>query len=106
MTIALTLGGGEGDEEILLSLCQVAMDTLEGRLRTGLTPDDCSPAFEIACAWMALEDMEGVAGGVTSFSAGDVSFQVDGSLGLRQRGERLMAPYLRERGFMMTGVKG
>ncbi len=106
VTIAMRLGGREGDEEMLTSLCQVAMDSLTGRLRSELSPEDCSPAFEIACAWMALEDLEGVAGGVTSFSAGDVSVQVDGGLGLRQRGERLMAPYLQEKGFAMTGVRG
>lgn len=104
--MALALGGSEGDEEILVALCTATMEELKGRLREGLSPEDCSPAFEIACAWMALEDVDNVAGGVTSFSAGDVHFQVDGSLGLRQRGERLMAPYLREKGFAIKGVKG
>lgn len=106
VTLALTLGGGGEDEAILTSLCQVAYDTLAGRLRGGLAPEDCSPAFEIACAWMALEDLDSQNGGVTSFSAGDVSVQIDGKLSLRNRAERLISPYVQERGFAFAEVRG
>ena len=35
-------------------LCQAAETELAGRLRPGLTPEDCESAFVPAAAWMVL----------------------------------------------------
>ena len=40
-----TLGGGTDQEELLVMLCQAAETELAGRLRPGLTPEDCESAF-------------------------------------------------------------
>ncbi len=106
VTMALAMGGAEGDEELLVPLCQTAMNDLSRRLRSDVSMEDCSPAFEIAAAWLALDHLAAAGGAVSSFSAGDVSFQLNGGLGLSQRAERLMAPYVTEKGFAFAGVRG
>ncbi len=107
VALAMTMGGRQGDEELLAPLCQVAVHDLSRRLRAGVTVEDCSPAFEIACAWLALDHLEGTGGAVGSFSAGDVSVNMNGNgLSMAQRAERLMAPYVTEKGFAFQGVRG
>lgn len=107
VNLAMSMGANEGDENLLVPLCQTAMDDLSLRLRAGVTAEDCSPAFEIAAAWLALDHLEAAGGVVSAFSAGDVSFSVGGDgPNLRQRAERLMAPYVTEKGFAFAGVRG
>ncbi len=108
VNLALAMGASKGDEEVLGLLCQAAMDDLSRRLRPGVMMEDCSPAFEIACAWLALDHLEAASGTVNHVSAGDISFDLEGAGGgdLRQRAERLMAPYVVEKGFCFQGVRG
>ena len=48
-----TLGGEMDQEELLVMLCQAAEMELAGRLRPGLTPEDCESAFVPAAALLA-----------------------------------------------------
>ena len=101
-----------GEEEILSRLCQTAEEELTGRLREGVMPEDCGGAFVIAAAWLALAGLcvsEGT-GGVTAWSAGDVSVKSKLSPGeqaavYRGQAMRLMQPYCEDEGFAFVGVK-
>ena len=63
------LMGGHGNEELLRPLCQAAEREMAGRLREGLSPEACGPAFPVAAAWLVLAGLEAGTDGVTSFSA-------------------------------------
>lgn len=79
MALARTLGGlDESADSRLLPLCQAAEAELSGRLRQGVTEEDCGGAFPLACAWAALADlsMGQDADGVTGFTAGSLSWEV------------------------------
>lgn len=100
-----------GEEEILSRLCQAAEEELTGKLREGVEPEDCGGAFVIAAAWLALAGMclEGT-GGVTAWSAGDVSVKsrlAPGEQAAVYRGQamRLMQPYCEDQGFAFVGVR-
>lgn len=103
---------GEGQEALLEALCLAAEAELTGRLREGLTPEDCGEAFPVAAAWLALAGLcVGQAGEPSAWSAGAVS--VSGAApaekradNLRRQAEELMAPYLRDEGFWFQGVRG
>ena len=90
------LMGGRGNEELLRPLCQAAEREMAGRLREGLSPEACGPAFPVAAAWLVLAGLEAGTDGVTSFSAGDLTVHTggDGAGAMRRQAERLMAPYL------------
>ena len=76
-------------------LCQAAETELAGRLRPGLTPEDCESAFVPEA-------------GVASFTAGDLTIRRtgQGAAELTAQAERLMAPYLVDGGFSFQGVAG
>ncbi|MBR5791718.1 MAG: hypothetical protein IKY34_01225 [Ruminiclostridium sp.] len=108
----------QDQEEVLTALCGEAMRTWEGRLREGLTPEDCRGAFVPACAWTALAGLapalEAGAPAPRSFTAGDLSVSMGGSGGdwnravyrLKDRAEELMAGYTRDDGFFFWEVAG
>ena len=103
--------GAAGQEELLSALCQAARRELEGRLKPGVTPEDCESAFVPAAAWMALAWLNTGTGseGVTAFTAGDVTIRREGgreSAALLDQAQRLMAPYIRDGGFAFLGVRG
>ncbi len=102
---ATSLSKGQWDEQLLVPLCEVAVNTLGGRLKSGLSAESCEPAFSIACAMMALDTLDG-GSLVGSFSAGDISVQCGGGLSHRQRAEQLIAPYVDEGKFAFLGVRG
>mgnify|MGYP005157236329 CR=1 FL=1 len=52
------LMGGRGNEELLRPLCQAAEREMAGRLREGLSPEACGPAFPVAAAWLVLAGLE------------------------------------------------
>lgn len=104
--LALALGGREEDSHVLLPLCTAAVEELTARLRPELTPGDCGTAFQVAAAWLALEAMGDVGGGMESFSAGDVTVKPRSGDTLIGRVERMMAPYLQSREFAFMGVRG
>lgn len=72
------LMGGRGNEELLRPLCQAAEREMAGRLREGLSPEACGPAFPVAAAWLVLAGLEAGTDGVTSFSAGDLTVHTGG----------------------------
>jgi len=102
---------GDGtDRELLLSLCEAARQEAERRLRPDLTPEDCGPAFVIAAAWLALAGLEASqgGGGVSSFTAGDLTIRKEGGnsdRNLREQAWALLAPYCRD-SFCFRGVRG
>ena len=114
MALCRSLGAGEDQEELLLPLVQAAQTRLAGRLRAGVSPEDCGPAFLLAVALTAVEELEGAAGddrSVTSFTAGDLTIRREtgggrsaGSCG--QLAQELLSPWLGETGFCFQGVRG
>ena len=99
----------QGQEEALEALCQAAWTRLAGRLREGVSPEDCGEAFSLACAWTALAGLE-TGGGVERFTAGSVSIQTGGggarAAALREQAEEILAPWLADGGFSFRGVPG
>ena len=99
----------QGQEEALEALCRAAQAQLAGRLREGVTPEDCGEAFDLACAWTALAGLE-AGGGVERFTAGSVSIQTgEGgarAAALRSQAEAVLAPWLAGGGFHFRGVPG
>lgn len=102
LEMALTLGDGGENRELLSALCQVAVAELEGRLKPGLRAEDCQPAFTLGAAWIALGHLEAQ---VVSFSAGDISMTTKEG-GYRKSGEALMRPYMQQSDFAFCTVKG
>ena len=108
----------QDQEEVLTCLCEEAMAVWQGRLREGLTPEDCRGAFVPACAWTALAGLapalEAGAPAPRSFTAGDLSVSMGGSGGdwnravyrLKDRAEELMAGYTRDDAFFFREVAG
>ena len=116
LTLArIVSGAGETEEALLESLCQAARLRWEGRLRQGLTPEDCGRAFACAAAYGAAADLTAGRGGgaVSAFTAGDLSIKGRGAAeaaslaqGLRRTAEGLMAPYVETEDFCFKGVRG
>ena len=113
MVLLQRLGGTAGqDEELLRTISAAAGQALDRRLRRGLTPQDCGEAYPLAAAWLALDWIRGGQGldGVTALSAGDISVRREAgssdSGALEKRALELMAPYLRDDGFVFRRVRG
>ena len=116
LSLAMALSGaGEAREETLKLLCAQAAEELSGRLREGLSPEECGSAFPVAAAWLALALLRSgeSAEGVESFSAGDLTIRragggtaLEDAAGLRRQAEEVMGPYLRDRTFSFRGVPG
>ncbi len=106
---ALVMVGGLTAEqgELLKILCRVAETTLEGRLRPGLTPDDCRADFIAAGCLFALAALSESDGGPERFSAGELTIQKGSSSAaarcLRSQAELLLVPYVRD-SFAFLGV--
>lgn len=64
----------DGEEKILSVLCAGELGAWRGRLREGVTEEDCGDALTVACAWGALAAMETAwehgSGRVVSFPQG------------------------------------
>ena len=106
------MGASEGQEELLLPLVQAVRGQLAARLKEGIFPEDCGPAFPLAAAMTAMDQLSGMldgGGGVTSFTAGDLTIRKESgsrSKTLSAQAERLLAPWLAGTGFMFQGVEG
>ena len=108
----------QDQDAVLTGLCQEALAVWQGRLREGLTPEDCRGALVTACAWTALAGLApALEAGVPvprSFTAGDLSVSMGGSGGdwsrasyrLKDRAAELMGPYTRDEGFFFREVAG
>ena len=113
LTLAAGLtGAGEEERELLCALCAAAEQNWRGRLRPGLTPEDCGEAFACAAAFTAAADFGmGRNSGVESFTVGELSVKTgsgggDRSGDWRKSAERLMAPYVLAEDFCFKGVQG
>ena len=108
----------EDQETVLTLLCETAMEHWQGRLREGVTPEDCQGAFVTACAWWALSHLvsalETGAPSPSAFSAGDLTVSmgktgenwVQTALRLGRQARELLADYTREDGFCFREVAG
>lgn len=106
-------GAGEEEQELLCALCAAAAQMWSGRLRPGLTPEECGEVFACAVAFTAAADfgMGRNSGGVESFTVGELSVKTgsgggDRSGNWRKSAERLMAPYTLAEDFCFKGVQG
>ena len=107
-------GAGEDEAALLVALCGAAIRRWRGRLREGLTAEDCGTAFHCAAAFTAAADLlSGGGDSAASFTAGQVSVKARTaaesaalSASLRQAAEELMAPYTVPDGFAFLGVRG
>ena len=95
--------------DLLRILCRGANNSLAGRLREGLTPEDCKADFIAAASLFALSALS-VAdekSAVEMFQAGDLSVRRRSgdaaSNCLRNQAELMIAPYLKDR-FSFLGV--
>ena len=63
LTLARAVSGAGGQDEVLLeTLCRAAEADWRGRLRQGVTAEDCGEAFPCAAAFTAAADLAGGAG--------------------------------------------
>ncbi len=111
MELARTLGQVDaGEQELLATLCGAAQRELTGRLREGVSAEDCPEAFALAGAWLALSGLEVSrgAGHPQSFSAGDVTVHSGGAkekaMLLREQAEQIMSGWIKDDHFLFYGV--
>ena len=108
LKLLAAMGADTSQEELLTPLCQAVQDSLARRLRPGVAAEDCESAFVPAAAWLVLAWLQAGEAGVSSFTAGDLTIHRtgQGAAELTAQAERLMAPYLTDRGFSFQGVAG
>ncbi|MBE6923746.1 MAG: hypothetical protein E7466_00705 [Ruminococcaceae bacterium] len=108
---ALLLSGGlEAKQEALLKLlCRGASNSLAGRLRTGLTPDDCKADFIAAASLYALAALSGSddMDKLEQITVGDMTLRRSDANAaancLRYQADLIIGPYLKDR-FSFRGV--
>lgn len=87
-------------DALLRVLCRVAKTTLEGRLRTGLTAEDCRADFIAAGSLFALAALSESDSGPERFTAGELTIQRGSSSAaarcLRSQAELILMPYVRD----------
>ena len=114
--VALALavsGAGEPAQALLEALCGAAESYWTGRLREGVTAEDCLESFCCAAAFTAAASLAaGQGGGVSSCAAGEGSVKGLGGAesaarakALERAAERLMEPYAAADGFCFRGVR-
>lgn len=115
MALCRAMGAEEDREELLLPLALAVREELAGRLREGVCPEDCGTAFPLAAAMVVMDRLSAMTGsgggGVTSFTAGDLTIRKEAGSGgqdrgLRAQAEELLAPWLGDSGFFFQGVTG
>ena len=116
-SIASQLSHATAEEAgVLDKLCAAACKELVGKLREGISKEDCRGAFTCAAAWLAaaalLSAREG-GEGISSLHAGDLSVTRRSGAECREQYKRLrtqawelMAPYVKDSGFCFRGVCG
>lgn len=116
----LTLAAGivqpsDAEKPLLAALCAAAQIELAGRLRSGVSPEDCGDAFPCAAALLAAAGILPCRSGgeVEQFSAGDVSVRTGGNGQLcqaaavmRRQAVSMLAPYAEDGDFVFRGVRG
>ena len=116
MALCRAMGASADQEELLLPLVQAVCSQLAARLKEGVFPEDCGPAFPLAAAMNVMDRLSGMTGGgssgeVTSFTAGALTIRKEASADglsrtLSAQAEGLLAPWLRDGGFVFQGVDG
>ena len=113
MALCRAMGTDTDQEELLLPLVRAVRSRLEGRLKEGTSPEDCGPAFPLAAAMLVMDGLSAMTGGgsaVTSFTAGDLTIRREAGSGTKKslsaQAEGLLAPWLRDSGFVFRGVEG
>ena len=101
----------ETERPLLTALCAAAGAEIEGRLRDGISPEDCGDAFPCAAALLAAASRSG--GDVEQFSVGDVSLRTGGGgqvceavAAMRRQAASMMAGYWGDDAFAFLGVRG
>lgn len=114
MALCRAMGACEDQEELLLPLVQAVSEQLAGRLRAGVGPEDCGPAFPLAAAMTAMDQLAGLTGEnkLSSFTAGELTIRCEAGDGgrkgdsLTQQADRLLSPWLGDAGFAFQEVQG
>ena len=117
VSIASELSHATAEEAgVLDKLCAAACRELTGRLREGISKEDCEGAFTCAAAWLAaaaLASARGSGEDVSSLRAGELSVTrrsgkecSEQYARLRRQAWELMAPYVKDSGFCFRGVCG
>ena len=102
----------QAEENVLDKLCAAACQELDGKLREGISKEDCEGAFTCAAAWLAaaaLASARSSGEDVASLRAGDLSVTKRSAAEyerLRRQAWELMAPYVKDSGFCFRGVRG
>ena len=90
----------EEQENLLQMLCRVSKVQLEGRLRPGITAEDCRSDFVCAGSLLALAALSESDGGPERFTAGELTIQKSGGDAaarcLRSQAELILMPYVRD----------
>lgn len=95
-------------EAALREFCGAAEQLLRGRLREGLSAEDCGDGFVTAAALYALAMLRGLQGSeAAAFTVGDISVTSRDSdtaaRSLMAQADRILAPYA-EDGFSFRGI--
>ena len=110
MALCRAMGACEVQEELLLPLVQAVRGRMADRLKQGVIPEDCGTAFPLAVAMTVMDRLSGMTGGVTSFTAGELTIRKETDRGtggnLSVQAESLLAPWLEQTGFVFQGVEG
>lgn len=117
MALCRAMGAGEGREELLEPMIRACCERLALRLRPDVLPADCGAAFLLAAAMLVTDQLAGMASGgtggeVASFTAGDLTIRTQAAEGgrsgksLTEQAEALLAPWVRDSGFVFLGVEG
>ena len=99
---ALLMAGKLSAEQdaLLKMLCRVAKTNLEGRLRSGLTPEDLRADFVAAGSLLALAALSESDGSPERFTAGELTVQRGSSSAAarcrRSQAELILMPYVKD----------
>ena len=99
---ALVMVGQLSEEQdaLLRVLCRAARSTLAGRLRSGITPEDCRADFIAAGSLYALAALSESDGSPQRFTAGELTVQRSSDNAaarcLRGQAELILMPYVRD----------
>lgn len=106
LALCRAMGAAEDREALLRPLVRAAETGLTARLRDGVRAEDCGSAFPLAAAMLAMDGLESGEGGVTAFTAGEVTIRRGQAVSRRAQAERLMGPWLRSGSVAFRGVPG
>lgn len=97
------------NQTVLEAICRTAVVSLEKKLRSNLSPEDCWDDFVMAASMYAVAAMSEISdmGQLEQITAGDLTLRKSGgglaSNCLRTQAEMLMAPYVKS-GITFLGV--